>query len=250
MTNHRTFQSTKWVRVACAADPSHPHAQAALEDLLREYWYPVYAFLRRSGVPHERAEDLTQSFFAFVCEKNVLQRADPAKGRFRTFIIACLKHFAIDVHRHDTAAIRGGTERLIEFDALDAAERYTLETVDTQTPEHLFTQKLAQQVLDTAMRELESECVADGYKQEFTALRGLLDHDGVDETYRELASQLGTNVNTLKSFVHRRRRRLRELLTQRVEHLVTDESQVRGEMLELESALGPETPARDRVNQH
>jgi DNA-directed RNA polymerase specialized sigma24 family protein len=106
MKKSPSFPTTRWARVVYARDPMHPHARAAVEELCQLYWYPVYCYLRRSGVRHDEAEDLTQGFFLYVCEHRTFEKADPVRGRFRSFVLACLKNYASDDRRKQTAAKR------------------------------------------------------------------------------------------------------------------------------------------------
>jgi RNA polymerase sigma factor (sigma-70 family) len=237
MNRSRSFPNTRWTRVVCASDPSHPRAKSALAELFQLYWYPIYAFIRRTGYSDQDAEDLAQSFFLYAYDHGTLQRADPAKGRFRTFVLACLKHFLSDAHRFRTAAKRGGQHQMIEIDGLAAEARYAAEPVDHRSPEHLFEQKLALEVLHGAMRELEAECADDGKAEIFAAVRGYLDDDESVESYRAISARLNIPVGTLKSHVHRLRERLRRLLIERVDHIVASEDDVKAELVALEESL-------------
>src|SRR5438552_1737927 len=87
------FATTHWSLVAAAADRSAPESQAALANLLTSYWYPLYVYIRRQGFSAEQAEDLTQEFSIFLLEKNIFEEVDPARGTFRSFLIACVRHF-------------------------------------------------------------------------------------------------------------------------------------------------------------
>lgn len=104
------FTNTHWSQVLLAADPiERTKAAAALEYLCRTYWYPLYAYVRRSGYSPEDAQDLTQAFFARLLEHNAFARADPTKGRFRSFLLEALKRFLITEWRKAQTAKRGGT---------------------------------------------------------------------------------------------------------------------------------------------
>jgi RNA polymerase sigma factor (sigma-70 family) len=241
------FPTTRWSRVCHASDSKHPHAQAALSELLELYQYPIYAFLRReSGLNHPDAEDLTQSFFVEVLENHTLQKADRAKGRFRTFVIGCVKRLVADDYRRRARQKRGGTKTHIQFDALSAEERYGRESVDDLSPEQLFERKLALEVFGGAMKELELETGEDGKAEVFKALRDRITDpdDRTNEKYREISARLNINVATLKSHTHRFRRRLMELLHERVDHIVASQDEVKEEMLALEDSLCPAPAAR------
>lgn len=246
--NRSRFPTTRWTRVVHASDPRHPQAQVALSELLEQYQYPIYAFLRKeSRLNHHDAEDLTQSFFVEVLENHTFLKADRTKGRFRTFVIGCLKRFVINDYRRQTRQKRGGTKSQIEFDGLAAEERYAMEPVDDLSPEQLFERKLALEVFDGAMKELESEATEDGKTEIFRALRDRITDpdDRTNEKYRELSVRLNTNVGTLKSHTHRLRRRLMELLNERVDQIVANENEVKEEMIALEDSLCPVPADKD-----
>src|SRR5215813_6240456 len=123
-----SFASTRWTVVRQAADSqteSH-HALGALSELCQIYWRPVYVFLRRQGIPEHDAQDLTQGFFAELIESRVYARADPTKGRFRSFLLGTLKHFIAHARDHDRALKRGGGNAPVQLDeaALSEAEAY------------------------------------------------------------------------------------------------------------------------------
>ena len=229
--------TTRWTLITTASDRAHPRVQTALAELFQLYWYPIYAFIRRKGDDHPAAEDLTQGFFLYAYEHRTFQKADPAKGRFRTFILGCLDNFLHDDYRHRTAAKRGGHEPAIEFDGLAAEARYAAEPVDDRSPDKVLEQKLALEVLEGAMGELAAEAAEDGHAEIFAAVRGALSGDGTDESYRAISARLNIPVGTLKSSVHRFRERLRELLIERVDHIVADADEVKAELLALEEAL-------------
>ena len=135
----RSFSATRWSLVLAAAGD----AEAALAALCRAYWFPLYAFARRQGVSPHDAEDLTQGFFAHLLGKSALAHVDRAKGRFRTFLLASLKHYLADERDRAKALKRGGAQLAISLDAIEAEERYALEPRDELSPDHLFDRRWA-----------------------------------------------------------------------------------------------------------
>jgi RNA polymerase sigma-70 factor (ECF subfamily) len=105
------FTSTRWSMVLRARDPTAPGAAEALACLCRVYWYPLYAFIRRQVGSHDEAQDLTQEFFVRVLEKPILDRVDPDRGRFRSFLRACCQHFLANHRDHARALKRGGGQQ-------------------------------------------------------------------------------------------------------------------------------------------
>jgi RNA polymerase sigma-70 factor (ECF subfamily) len=242
MMNKRVaFPSTRWTRVAHASDPHHPRAQAAFAELFQLYWYPMYAFLRfESGCDHEKAEDLLQAFFLYAYEHRTFGKADREEVRFRTFVLGRLKNFLIDEYRHTTAAKRGGSLPHLDIDSLEAEARYAADLADERfSPEKLFERKLALEIVNGAMAELESEATEDGKSAIFAAVRQYLDgeDEGATEGYRAISVRLNIPVGTLKSHTHRFRNRLRELLRDCVDQIVASEDDVKSELQALEEAL-------------
>ena len=210
-------------------------ARAALAALCEGYWYPIYAFIRRSGKSPHDAEDLTQGFFARLVEKTVLAGADPAKGKLRTFLLACARHFLADEHDRARAQKRGAA-LLTSFDAIAAEERYAIEPVDDLSPDRLFQRRWALTLLDQALQMLTAEFSADGKAPLFAALRPFLGFGaGAVKSYEELAPELGLPIGTLKNHVFRMRKRWRELLLEQVAATLDDptEDEIRAELSEL-----------------
>ena len=123
----RWFATTHWSVVLAARAGGDTRAATALETLCRTYWYPLYAYVRRHGHNVHDAQDLTQAFFARFLERDYLADVEPHKGRFRSFLLAALKHFLADEKDKARAQKRGGDRALISLDAQAADDRYRLE---------------------------------------------------------------------------------------------------------------------------
>jgi RNA polymerase sigma-70 factor (ECF subfamily) len=117
------FRTTRWSRVARAAAPAHPGAPTALAEMCHDYWPPLYAFARRMGRSPQDAEDLTQSFFAALIEKNTLAAAEQARGKLRTFLLAAFQHHIADVAKREHALKRGGGAETLSINAVKPVER-------------------------------------------------------------------------------------------------------------------------------
>lgn len=231
----REFHTTRW-SVVLAAQRGHDTERSAqaLENLCRDYWYPLYAFVRRRGyMPHD-AQDLTQSFFAALIENNAAA-ADPARGSFRSYLIGALKHFlANDWHRQQ-AAKRGGGRQVIAWDVLDPEARYALEPPDTMDADLLYDRRWALEILARAMETLRREYEAKGEAPAFEALKGSLSGEEIPRA--ELAGRLGLSEGALKVTIHRLRKRFRELLKAEVSQTVSAASEVEEEMRHLARML-------------
>ncbi|MBC8874982.1 MAG: sigma-70 family RNA polymerase sigma factor, partial [Planctomycetes bacterium] len=154
------FVTTHWSLVIAAGQRESPESAAALVTLCTTYWYPLYAFVRRQGYRTEDAQDLTQAFFAKLLEKNYISEADQQRGRFRSFLLASLKHFLANERDYARAQKRGGGRPVISLDFESAESRYCHEPADTMTPERLFERRWALTLLDRVLSRLYDEYAA------------------------------------------------------------------------------------------
>lgn len=226
------FQPTQWTLVRRASFGS-ADSQDALETLCRAYWFPIYAFIRRNGrSPHE-AQDLTQEFFARFLETNSIGRADPNRGKFRTFLLGALKNFLTDAHRKATAWKRGGGIKIISFEEVEAEERYWLEPVDHRTPDQIYEQRWLVGLLETAMGRLRGEFCAAGKERQFQVLKIFLSQEGDDEAYAQAGAQLNTSGKTIAVAVHRMRRRFRQVVRSAIADTVSSPEELEEEYRSL-----------------
>jgi DNA-directed RNA polymerase specialized sigma24 family protein len=229
------FEPTLWSEVI-AAGKLGPDSARALERLCRVYWYPIYAYLRRRGFDRHEAKDLTQGFFFYLVRKNVVQAADPEKGRFRSFLLGTLKNFVSNEEGRQRALKRGGDTQLVSLDDEVAEGRYAHEPVDAHSPEKLFDRRWAMTVLDEAARRLEKEFKEMGSEREFGELKSFLNSDrGL--AYAELSGRLHRSEVALRSTVSRMRKRFRHLLLEVIKETVSDPNQVEAELAHLKAAL-------------
>jgi RNA polymerase sigma factor (sigma-70 family) len=232
------FATTHWSLVQLAARHDTTRAQVALSELCAAYWYPLYAYVRRQGVGPHDAQDLTQEFFARLLAGNFLADVSPEKGRFRSFLLACLKHFLANERQRARAAKRGGSVRTISFDETAAEERYRLEPADASSADKLFERSWAMTLLDGVLAKLREEFVRGGKERTFDCLRPTLAGARESQPYAEIARELGMSEGAVKVAVHRFRHRYRELLRQRIASTVRDAAEVDEEIRHLFSVLG------------
>jgi RNA polymerase sigma factor (sigma-70 family) len=230
------FRTTRWSLIAAAGATAGPDRSQALADLCRLYWYPVYAHVRRRTPDRHQAEDLTQAFFARLLEKNDLAAADPARGRFRSFLLSACQHFLTNQHDYDTAAKRGGGVLTLPFDFGAGEERFTREPADRTTPEADFERRWAMTLLDQTLKDLRAEYAEAGKAKLFDVLKGTLAGDGV--AYRELGVKLGLTEGAVKVAVHRLRQRYRDKLRAVIADTVDTPADVDDEIRDLFAALG------------
>lgn len=236
----RSFQATRWSLVRAAAGQGDAAAAGrALAEICEICWYPVYAFIRRSGHSPHDAEDLTQGFFTRLIEKHILSAADPSRGRLRTFLLTCVRNHLHHEYERNTAAKRD-VRLLTSFDAAAAEDRYAREPVDDLTPDRLYQRRWALTLLSATLDLLEAEFHASDKALLFDALRPFLGFGvSTEESYDEAASKLGMPVGTFKNHVFRLRQRWRELLFSQVAATLDDPTsdEIKAELAELMECL-------------
>ena len=232
------FTPTHWSVVLAAAGHSNStHARDALEKLCRNYWLPIYAFVRRQGHSPHDAQDLTQEFFTRLLERNYLAGVDREKGRFRSFLLASLKHFLANEWDKAKAQKRGGDRVLISIDAASAENSVHLEPADVLTAEKIFERRWALSLLEQVLRRLREEYTRDGKEQQFEQLKSTLTEASRSVSYAEIATRLGTTEGAVKVAVHRLRQRYRELLRAEIADTVADPREIDDEIRNLFAAL-------------
>ena len=227
-TAHAEFPSTQWSKVLNAGHSELPNAPAALEELCRAYWPPLYSFLRRRGQSPHDAEDLVQGFLARVLAREDLAEVGPEKGRFRTFLLTALRNFVIKQALRDKALKRGGGQVPIPINA-EEAERLCGADLTATSPEAAFDRRFAQAVVTRAFAALREEHRARDKEEFFATLAPFL--DGAEpEGYEAAAAKLAIAPGTVAVTVHRLRGRLRELLRAEVRQLCSSAAEEEQEM--------------------
>jgi RNA polymerase sigma factor (sigma-70 family) len=232
------FPRTHWSAVIAAGksqiDPKI--AEAALAELCQTYWTPLYSFVRSRGYSVEDAQDLTQSFFAYLVEHKIYARADRQKGRFRSFLLASLKNFLADALDRERTLKRGGTQNFLPLDEEQAKEAESLFQTHsaTSSEDRIFERSWAEALVAAGMERLSAEYKSESREKLFKELRIFLG-GGADPppTYAELAARLGMTESTLRSHVTRLRAGYRQALRAEVRKTVDTEAQVDEELHEL-----------------
>lgn len=219
------FAATRWSLVLRARAGEESAARAALSDLCRMYWYPLYAFARRSGCGHHDAEDLTQGLFSDLIRRESLAAADPARGRFRSFLLGAMKHHLADERARDRAEKRGGGATPIPLDAAEPA--------DAASPDAFYDRHWAKELLQRTLRELDAEYAAAGRKDIFDLLQEHIVGAVPSGTCVKAARRLAVSEGHLRVLVHRLRRRFAELLRRQVADTVGAEAEVDDELRHL-----------------
>ncbi|UCD49925.1 MAG: sigma-70 family RNA polymerase sigma factor [Phycisphaerales bacterium] len=220
-----------------AGEPGATGYREALEALCRAYWLPLYAYLRRRGCNCHQAEDYTQGFFARLFERQALVRADPTRGKFRSFLLAALKNFVADERDYAQASKRGGGARALPLDFGEAEARYALAPSDTLSPEEFFDRSWALAALQQAMAKLKAEYAEAGKEHLFERFKGSLQVDANVASYRDMAADVGMSAGAARVAVHRLRRRFRDLVRQEIAQTVSEPAEVDEEVNYLFAVL-------------
>lgn len=231
------FATTHWSVVLAAGQTESPQAVAALEQLCRSYWYPLYVYVRRQGYSPEDAQDLTQEFFARLLEKKYLRLADPDRGKFRAFLLKSLKHFLVNEWEKARTQKRGGGQCAIPLDAGIAESRYAAEPVQALTLDQVYEKRWAVTLIEAVLARLRENYEAAGRVAVFETLRGFIWGDQSTVSYAEAAPQLGLSEGAVKVAVHRLRGRYRELLRAEIAKTVATPGEVDEELQHLMAVL-------------
>jgi RNA polymerase sigma factor (sigma-70 family) len=230
------FTTTHW-SVVLEAQGESPAAQEALEKLCRAYWRPIFAFLRRQGVPAEEAEDITQGFFAQLLERRKFSAIRKEKGRLRSFLIGALKYFVADEQRRAMAIKRGKGQRPIPLEELRAGERMETEPADPMTAEMIYERRWALTVLERVLSRLKDEYVAAGSAALFDSLKELLPDEPGSPSQAEIAARLGMNENAVRQAFYRFRQRYQALLREEIANTVATPGDIEDELRHLIAVL-------------
>lgn len=231
------FDTTRWSIVMRARDGSG-QARTALESLCRTYRPPVLTYIRHRGYSTETAEDLAQTFFTLFLEHAYHADADPARGRFRAFLLTALKRFLIDADNEAHAIKRGGAVRFKSFDQSTTSGETLENLAATETPERAFERSWAVALLEAAMNRLRGEAADAGKQALFEQLSPFLTERPDEADYARVAAALNLRRNTLAVAVHRLRHRLRELIRAELAQTTVDSADLESEIRELRNSLG------------
>ena len=235
------FRSTQWSVVLTAAQDQRSAGQAALAQLYRTYWYPLYSHVRRRGYNPQDAQDLTQGFFLHLLEHRGLTQVGPHKGRFRSFLLASLQNFLSVAQHRERRIKRGGLCKFISLDAETAESRYQLEPADDSalTAEQIFDARWALTLLNEAMRSVQAQYVARGKEKTFETLKDFLPKGRPEGpgSYQEAAVALGVTEAAVNTLIHRLRRQYSVALRREVARTVSEPAAINDEIHLLCEAL-------------
>lgn len=232
------FPNTRWSIVQRAnASESNVETSRALEDICRGYWLPIYAFIRRTGVRPAEAEELTQEFLMRMVEGEYLSKAERERGKLRTFLLACVKHFLSGQRRANNRLKRGGGQAPISIDQAIAEHGYAAEPVDEMTPDALFERRWAMSLMNQVMDGLALQMEKEGKRELYDALLPFTHLEAKSTSIAEAAEKLGMNEAAVKMAISRLRQRLRDRLRETVAETLGPDDDLEAEMLHLRSLL-------------
>jgi RNA polymerase sigma-70 factor (ECF subfamily) len=235
-----SFRTTRWPIVWGANSSDSVEASHFLELLCRQYWKPLFAFVRCRGHSEHDAQDLTQAFFAKLLEKEWLKVADPTRGRFRTFLLTAFKRFLANEREYSLAKKRGGG---VQTFPIDPGGEIQIADPRGHTAESMFERQWAMTVLQTAMKRLRSEYHDAGRLEDFERLKSCLTAERGSIDYSALASQLKVRPVSARCSVHRIRAKFREFFREEVADTVADPDEIDDEMKALFRALSVDSIA-------
>lgn len=233
------FQPTRWSVVLASAQTQAPGAQSAMAELCKTYWQPLYAFARRRGHDHHRAQDMIQGFFLSLIESKSLSRVDPHKGKFRSYLLASLQNHMASEHTRDNAQKRGGGLKFVSLDDEDSDARYNSECSNLPA-ETAFEREWAIAAVEAAISKLEEDFVKRDKAHVFQALKPYLLGEQPIGAYDKTAAELGLTAGAIRTGVHRLRHDFRMHLRREVAKTVDSPDQIDEEMRHLRTTLGNE----------
>lgn len=224
------FPSTQWSAILAMSDGESPKARSALERICQNYWYPIYAFLRRKGYSYAEAQDTTQQFFLRLLEKDSILLAQRNRGKFRSFLLTSLNHFLIDEWRRQNARKRGGGQIVSLAEFSDAESKFQKELFHEQTPDRIYDRAWALTLLEKSMIRLRRNWIEDGKESLFDQLKAFILSGPRKLSCHKLALELQMTEGALKMAICRLRREFREILCKEISKTVEHPKEIDGEI--------------------
>lgn len=228
LNGEREFNPTSWTLVRAAGDGR------ALDSLIQLYWKPLYFFVRQHGYDNETAKDVVQDFLSLMIEREAFTRADPARGRFRTFLLTALVNFMKDRAKSASRQKRGGDRALLSLDFTRGEDEYAIEVSAGEDPERVLRRTWARALWMKALGELQGE------PSHLQAFRMYLQ----DADYQNISESTGLTVGAAKTAIHRLKLRLREIIVDHLRATASSEEELQTEIGEFMSCLAEPRPKR------
>lgn len=231
------FETTQWSLVMLAAHRSSAESEQAMSSLCHAYYLPLYAYARRRLGDPEQAQDVTQTFFAVLLEKNYLKTVDRSKGRFRAFLLTALKRLMANEWDMQTALKRGGGKTGLSIDFGRAEQLFRDERSAALTAEQHFDRAWVRTLLDHVLEQQRVEFETAGKSDQFEGLREFITPGGDPAAMTEVAARLAMSESTARVAVHRLRKRFRQVLREQVAQTVADPAEIEDEIRDLFKAF-------------
>ena len=232
----RYFQPTIWTMIGDIGCTDGEKHRAAIEQLGELYWKPVYCWLRRRGYNNEDAKDLTQDFFLSGLEKQRFERADPARGRFRNFLLRCLANFVSNKERDEKARGRRPSKPILSIDQFDTNEM-RIELFHTDTPEDSYDRAWFYDLLLRVMGLLKAECIDTGKESHYELFVRRIIEPILEETLqpaiKELAEEMGLPRKRASNYIVTARRAYHRLLREAIREYASSDEEVTLEIEDL-----------------
>ena len=233
-----TFHSTRWALVLRSRGDA-PEARTALGELCEVYWAPVFRFLHSEGRAEDDSRELAQEFFARLLARGGFDGADPAKGRFRSYLLGALKHFLAERRRNEGREKRGGGAELESLDAQGPDSSPGLQIADPSAgiSDKQFDREWALAVMDRSLRMVQADFEKAGRQAQFETLKPWLVGDTADLSQADAASALGTTTGAVKVMIHRLRKDFRTAVEAELAQTVPDTGDIAEELRYLIEVL-------------
>lgn len=229
-SSHEAFATTRWTLLWQAAQQDSSVGRPALEEIIGRYWLPLYSFARRRGLGREDAEDATQDFLQGLVSGKLLEDADPAKGKFRAFLLTALKRFLVDRYRSQQAQKRGGGAQVFSLDFDSGEQAWQQLESKSDDPDQIFHLAWAESLLEEVRRQLRAEYSSQDRNKVFSALMPVLSRQLTAEDYAALASQTGLTSGAIRVALHRLRQRFAQTLRSVVAETIDDPEEIDAEI--------------------
>ena len=237
--NDADFHTTRWTMVMCARGEA-PEAKAALSELCEHYWTPVFRFLCREGRSDDESRELAQAFFARVLARNSFEQVDPAKGRFRSYLLGALKHFLAEQRRNANRQKRGGDVAVVSIDAGGTETSPGIPVPDPANApsDTYFDRAWALEVMDRSLTRVQRDFDEAGKAEHFETLKPWLIGDTEDLSQSDAAAALNLSTGAIKVAIHRLRKNFGAAIQSEIAETLEDPEAVREELRYLIEVLG------------
>ncbi|MSR64888.1 MAG: sigma-70 family RNA polymerase sigma factor [Verrucomicrobiae bacterium] len=240
--NRHSFPTTRWSLLGAARDTTGEEKRAALNILIRGYWKPVFCYVRGRGYSNEDAQDLTQEFFTSWLRKQLFGRADPSRGRFRSFLLSSLNNFLANAHRAAHAQRRSPPAGFVSIHELASSQRAVFEPVEKETPDGIFMRVWASELILRVVKSFEQECRTTGKEVHYSIFRRRVVEPALEGTdppaLRELAEEFGLSEKEAANRLVTAKRAFLRLLRDEIRLYASSEDDLTAELQELFQFLG------------